>query len=200
MSVESLAAVLHHSRAKGTAKLVLVGIANHDGDGGAWPSVVTLAKYAGVDARSVQRAIAKLVGLGELRVAIQEGGTADVPDHRRPNRYHVLVACPPWCDRTAQHRDTRARHEAPLWIDRVTPASPGDTGVRGTGDTGVTQTIPTNHTTPGSSSTTDRAREPDSHPCAVCGQGELRCQLPQGKWALDERHPYTPMAGHHAAR
>ena len=146
MSVEALAAVLHHSRAKGTAKLVLVGIANHDGDGGAWPTVATLAKYAGCEPRSVQRAIQSLVGKGELRVLVQAGGTADLADHRRPNQYRVLVACPPWCDRTTQHRDTRARHEAPLWIDGVTPASPGDASVTRGGDASVTQTIPRTRT------------------------------------------------------
>jgi hypothetical protein len=104
MSVESIAIALHHSRAKGTAKLVLIGIANHDGDGGAWPSVATLAHYAGVDARNVQRAIDKLVALGEIRKDVQAGGDIRVPDHRRPNRYRFLLECPHNCDRTRNHR------------------------------------------------------------------------------------------------
>ena len=114
MSVESLAAVLHHSRAKGTAKLVLVGIANHDGDGGAYPAVATLARYANVDVRNVQRALDKLVSLGELVIELQAGGTPSMPDHERTNRYGVLVTCPPWCDRTTQHRDTRQSRQANL--------------------------------------------------------------------------------------
>lgn len=114
VSVETLAAVLHHSRAKGTAKLVLVGIANHDGDGGSYPAVSTLAKYANVDERNVQRALDKLVALGELVVYGQQGGTQDTPNHRRTNRYAVLVTCPVWCDRTTQHRDTRAARQANL--------------------------------------------------------------------------------------
>lgn len=110
MSVESLAVVLHHSKARGTARLVLLGIANHDGDGGAWPTIATLAKYAGgVDRRNVQRAIDQLVGKGELRVHVQRGGTGDIDDSSRPNLYDVLVTCPPWCDRTKNHRDTRTR-------------------------------------------------------------------------------------------
>lgn len=131
MSVEHLAVVLHHSRAKGTAKLVLIGIANHAGDGGAWPSLSTLARYANVDVRSAQRALSTLQGLGEVRVSIQAGGGAAVADSKRPNRYDVSVECPPWCDRTPQHRDTR-RHsgrQAELWTDPVTPVSPGDASV-----------------------------------------------------------------------
>lgn len=170
MSVEALAIVLHHSQARGTAKLVLIGVANHEGDGGAWPSVGTLATYANVSERSVQRALAELVDAGELAVEVQGGGLARTPDHERPNRYQVLVACPPWCDRTAQHRDTRRRpgepggtdhddqgqpEDTPKAVDnrvtpvspggvdnRVTPASPGDASVTGGGDASVTRTIP----------------------------------------------------------
>lgn len=114
MSVESLAAVLHHSRAKGTAKLVAVGIANHDGDGGAWPTIATLARYANVTPRNVQAALAKLTSLGELVVELQAGGTPQLEDHERPNLYRLLVSCPPWCDRTPHHRDTRASRQSHL--------------------------------------------------------------------------------------
>ncbi|QDZ14237.1 helix-turn-helix domain-containing protein [Humibacter ginsenosidimutans] len=107
MSVESIAIALHHSQAKGTAKIVLLGIANHDGDGGAWPSVATLARYAGVDLRNAQRAIEKLVDLGEIRVGYQMGGTARTPAHLRPNLYVFSLACPSYCDRSARHRDIR---------------------------------------------------------------------------------------------
>lgn len=207
MSVEALAAVLHHSRSKGTAKLVLLGIANHDGDGGAWPTVATLAKYAGCNERNVQKAIQQLVGRGELRVHAQAGGTPDLPDHRRPNRYSVLVACPPWCDRTTQHRDTRSRQDH-LWTGGVSQTTPGVASDRGgvseTTPHGVSPATPKPSSQPDptavSSSTEVRAREPDTHPCTTCGHGEIRCQLPQGKWPLDERHPYTPKAGHVSAR
>lgn len=137
MSVESLAIALHHSRASGTAKIVLIGIANHDGDGGAWPSVATLAHYARVDARSVQRALDKLVGLGEIRRDVQAGGDSRVPDHRRPNRYRFLLECPHNCDRTRQHR-TRHHELVSTEPEGVTLASPGDTGVTG----GVTLASP----------------------------------------------------------
>jgi hypothetical protein len=128
MSVEALAIVLHHSRSRGTAKVVLVGIANHDGDGGAWPSVSTLARYANVDARTVQRAVEQLESLHEVRRVIQGGGDHRFAEHERPNRYEILLTCPADCDRTTRHATSRHR-VVELDIDPVTLASPGDTGV-----------------------------------------------------------------------
>lgn len=109
MSVEAQAIALHHSRAESaTAKLVLLGIANHDGDGGAWPSVATLARYALCTPRTVQRAVEALEQLGEVRRVVQAGGTRWTADHRRPNLYEFLLRCPPDCDRTKNHRTRRA--------------------------------------------------------------------------------------------
>lgn len=104
MSIESMAIALHHSQAKGAARLVLVGIANHDGDGGAWPSVATLAKYAGITARNVQKHIDALQELGEIERMVQQGGTRQTPDWGRPNLYRFLLRCPAGCDRTKNHR------------------------------------------------------------------------------------------------
>lgn len=106
MSIESVAIALHHSRARGTAKLVLIGIANHDGDGGAWPSLATLAKYAGVDPRNVRKALRELEALGEIRTHIQAGGTGQGPAYERPNLYDFLLCCPTDCDRSTRHRVT----------------------------------------------------------------------------------------------
>jgi hypothetical protein len=92
MSVEKISLVLNHSRAQGTEKLVLIGIANHDGDGGAWPSIETLARYANVSERSVQRALAKLVDLGEIEVMLQAGGNQQTRADQRPNLYRILVS------------------------------------------------------------------------------------------------------------
>lgn len=132
MSVETMALVLHHSRAKGTAKLILLGIANHAGDGGAWPTVATLARYANVTERAVQQSVAQLVQAGELYVHVQAGGTHQLKDHQRPNRYDVAVSCPPACDRTAQHRlrDLPAAQDG-LWITGVKSASPGEASFTG---------------------------------------------------------------------
>lgn len=114
MSLESVAIALHHSRATGSTKLVLIGIANHDGDGGAWPSVATLARYSGVSPRNVQKAIGRLEQLHEIRRHIQAGGVAATADYKRPNRYEFLLSCPPSCDRTRHHRD---RNFAPVMLD-----------------------------------------------------------------------------------
>lgn len=123
MSVESLTVVLHHSRARGTAKLVLIGIANHDGDGGAWPSIATLARYAGgVTERNVQKALRALEALGELDTDVQSGGTVETRDALRPNRYFIRLTCPGDCDRTPQHRTSR---QLRLVRDRVSVATPG---------------------------------------------------------------------------
>lgn len=148
MSVEALAIALHHSRARTpTAKLVLIGVANHDGDGGAWPSVATLAKYAGCSVRQVQRCIDELERLGELRRWLQGGGTRELPDWRRPNRYVMLLRCPPSCDRTPQHR-VKGELGPQLDLvedpfDPVTPTSPQlSTGVTPTSPHPVTPMSP----------------------------------------------------------
>ncbi len=124
MSVESLSVVLNHSRARGVARLVALGIANHDGDGGAWPSIATLAKYAGgVDERTVRRAINELVSLGEVAVELNGGGDRATRSDRRPNLYHVTITCPPECDGSKAHRPRGDIYAPPL-------NSRGDTGVR----------------------------------------------------------------------
>ncbi|MDF2826880.1 MAG: hypothetical protein K0R01_163 [Mycobacterium sp.] len=132
-----MAIALHHSRAKGTARLVLLGIANHDGDGGAWPTVKTLAKYAACSVSQVQRNVAELERLGEIKRFIQAGGDHNCAPHDRPNRYHFLLQCPHDCDRTKNHR-TRNSDQRILDLDPeqleglegegVAPMRPGQTG------------------------------------------------------------------------
>lgn len=183
MSVEAIALALHHSKAQGTALTILIGIANHAGDGGAWPSIATLAKYGRCTDRSVQRAIKHLVDLGEITCDVQAGGPARMRDAHRPNRYEVTLCCPPWCDGTAQHRDLRLdEHQPRLWINRVTPASPGDThvtrGVTPTSPGGVTPTSPEPSLEPsmnaaglvGTEVETARAE------CAVCSMDQVECE------------------------
>ena len=134
MSVESISLVLNHSRASGTDKLVLIGIANHDGDGGSWPSIATLARYANVKERSVQRSIANLVALGEVVVHDQQGGTQHTRPDRRPNRYEITL---------------QRRGDAD-----VTPSGPnGVTPVTERGDAHVTRTVLEPSTTTTSPST-----------------------------------------------
>lgn len=154
-----MALALHHSNASGTAKVVLLGIANHDGDGGAWPSVPTLSVYANVDERNVQRAIDGLLEAGEIRRFVQQGGLRGMADFDRPNLYHVALVCPINCDRSTKHvvtcvicgnalkaRQRRARslicHRAECQPDPVASAPPGGATATPGGGVSATQTIP----------------------------------------------------------
>jgi hypothetical protein len=100
MSIEAMALVLHHSKASGAAKLVLLGIANHQSDSGAWPAVATLGKYAAVSDRRVQQIIRELEASGELLTNVQAGGRGQY----KTNLYWVNVSCPVDCDGSSNHR------------------------------------------------------------------------------------------------
>jgi len=104
MSVEALTVVLNHSKARGTEKLVLIGIANHHGDAGAWPSVARLAGYSNMSERRVQQAIKALQVSGELTV--KKGGGAGVGKYKT-NLYWINVKCPPNCSGFPQHSQTK---------------------------------------------------------------------------------------------
>ncbi len=67
--------VWKHSQATGRARLVLLAIADHQGEIGAWPSLETLAKMVNASTRSVQRDIDYLQELGELKVDYQNAPT-----------------------------------------------------------------------------------------------------------------------------
>lgn len=167
-----MAIALHHSRAKGTARAVLIGIANHDGDGGAWPSVATLAKYAGgIDARNVQKALARLEQLGEIRRHVNAGGSVGTQYGQRPNLYEFLLRCPESCDRTKNHRDRTKLALLPRFSDDTpgeiaTPDEIATTGGNATTPPAETPpeppTNPTNTSKRASHST--RARE-NQQPC-----------------------------------
>ncbi len=105
MSAEALAAVLHHSPAQGTTKLVLLGIAWHTNDNpelGCYPSQQTLANYANTSIRQVRRALLQLEDHGEIEI-IRHGGIS--AGSSPTNRYFIRVDCPEWCDGTLWHRD-----------------------------------------------------------------------------------------------
>jgi len=89
MSIEAVSLVLNNSRATGRAKLVLLGIANHLGDHGAWPSISTLARYANSSERSVKRDIQELVELGELKVEMQNAPTKT---QYKTNLYWITIS------------------------------------------------------------------------------------------------------------
>ena len=68
----------------------------------------TLAKYAGVNRRNVQRALERLEAAGEIKIIHNAGGDHNIADSHRPNLYKVTLRCPANCDRTSQHRTRRA--------------------------------------------------------------------------------------------
>jgi hypothetical protein len=94
MSIESMVVVLNTSGLTPRRKLILLGIANHDGDGGAWPSVATLARYAGCSTRTVQREIQALSEAGLVSVDKNGGGNGRTQGNRRPNLYHLTLKQP----------------------------------------------------------------------------------------------------------
>ncbi len=196
MSFESLAVVMNHSRANGADRLVLIGIASHEGDGGAFPGIAKLARYAGIEERSVKRCLRRLEALGEVATYVQAGGSSGVPDWRRPNRYVVLLECPAHCDKTRNHKLTPLPTTASdLWIKGVTHESPGDPTVTGgvthespEGVTGRSPELPKETpTNPGSVNevTTDRARS-----CSVCLRSEDDCR----SRVATSGHEFTPRA------
>jgi hypothetical protein len=106
MSAEALAAVLNHSHARGTTKMVLVAIAWHTNENpelGCWPSQETLARYANTTIRTVQRSLDHLVELGEIETEIHGG--LSYSGAATTNRYFIRLDCPQGCDGTLWHRD-----------------------------------------------------------------------------------------------
>ncbi len=139
-----MARVLNHSRASGTAKVVLIGIANHDGDGGAWPTIETLSRYANKGERAVQYALRELVNMGELQIIQQGGGTPEYPDSKRPNRYLITVPVQPVAP------DARGAASCTPGVQPVAPGAASCTRTNQskssnvgyvTGATGCTQTV-----------------------------------------------------------
>lgn len=197
-----MAIALHHSRAKGSAKLVLIGIANHDGDGGAMPSMATLSVYGGVDVRQARKLVRRLEALGEIRTHVQAATLDYLDDHQQPNRYDFLLACPVWCDRSRHHRDTRKSYRrpadpsalTPLWTDPRSQRTPPVLEDRGTPVPGTPQTVPrTTHPQEGAS-TTDRVRPRDTTPpCTECSAPNLTtCAARQAHLRTEDRHHYAP--------
>lgn len=104
MSIEAMSLVLHHSKASGVAQIILMGIANHMGDGGAYPSISTLAKYGKVSERRTQQIIRELETAGELLIENNSGAHTGTG---QTNRYFVTISCPENCDGSMNHRSPR---------------------------------------------------------------------------------------------
>lgn len=117
MSVEKISLVLNHSKARGTQKLVLIGIANHHGDEGAWPSVATLARYANLSERRVQQTIRELESMGEIRIEKNAGSGFR---QYKTNRYWILTEAP---EDSSGVKPASLRGEADF-VSGVKPVSP----------------------------------------------------------------------------
>jgi hypothetical protein len=86
MSIEIMNAVWRESKSDGRARLVLLAIADHQGEIGAWPSIRRLAQMVNSSERSVQRDIQYLQKIGELIVEVQNAPTSG---QYKSNRYWV---------------------------------------------------------------------------------------------------------------
>lgn len=197
-----MAIALHHSKAKGSTKLILVGIANHDGDGGAMVGMARLATYGGVEVRQARKGIRRLEALGEIRTHVQAGSLDYLDDHEQPNRYDFLLECPVWCDRSKNHRDTRksyARPADPAATRGLFPVDNPRSSRTGGGlqDRGAPvpqnpQTVPRTPGDPGGASTTGHARD-TTPPCVECSAPNLTtCVARQVRLAKADRHDYQP--------
>ena len=88
MSIQVMNAVWQHSKSDGRARLVMLAIADHQGELGAWPSLATIAKMVNASERSVQRDIEYLQNIGELEVHYQKAPTRN---HYKSNLYFVKL-------------------------------------------------------------------------------------------------------------
>ncbi len=86
MSIEIMNAVWRESKSDGRARLVLLAIADHQGEIGAWRSIKRLASMGNASERSVQRDIQYLQKIGELIVEVQNAPTSG---QYKSNRYWV---------------------------------------------------------------------------------------------------------------
>ena len=123
MSIEAMVGALNHSKAQGAAHIVLLNIANHQGEQGAWPSIPTLARLAKVSDRRVQQILNELVAMGELRVDPRAAGYGSI----KTNRYWVTLTCPATCDGSFAHREVKSvsRGGEVDFTDGVKPVSLG---------------------------------------------------------------------------
>lgn len=105
MSFESVSAVLHHSKASPHAKLVLIAIAYHENESGAWMSQATLARMCNMSERTVRRHISELRDLHEIDIIADDGQGFG---SRKSNRYFIILDCPEGCDGSFSHKQNSA--------------------------------------------------------------------------------------------
>jgi helix-turn-helix protein len=120
VSFKTVETVLEHSKSRGSARMVLVVIAecaNHEGSD-AWPAVETIAHRAGISRASVYRQLKTLAELGELEVD-SKGGKHGC------NRYRVTLIGGAQdatvSDRDSLTGDTEPSHSGSKTVSPVRP-------------------------------------------------------------------------------
>jgi hypothetical protein len=116
-------------------KMILLVIADHADDDGrnAWPSIATIARKASMSDRQAQRYVKSLCDRGLVRCEAQAGGTRDMRDDRRPNRYTINVRAlvngvTPVTSREPNGVTLRASRGDTQGQNGVTPMSPKPSG------------------------------------------------------------------------
>jgi Helix-turn-helix domain len=92
VSVDCLSWVFKHSESEGTARLVLLVLADHAGQGGwvCYPSIKRIAERAKASESAVHRAIRTLVELGEVEIDRQGAYDERIRKDKRPNLYRII--------------------------------------------------------------------------------------------------------------
>lgn len=145
MSAQAFGWVLDHSPAEGSARLVLLSIANHAGDlvtddagvpaWEAWPGIATMQREARLKrSRTVTDAITKLVNDGLLVRIVNGAPDKRIPPDKRPNLYRVLltgVSCDVtrcrWCGVSESDAPGCRDATAPGVVSRRSGVSQNDT-------------------------------------------------------------------------
>lgn len=108
-------------------KMVLLVISDHADDEGrnSWPSVSTIARKASISERQAKRIIRQLESAGLLSIELQAGGSRDMRDDRRPNRYTISIN---GVSRMTSRNDSRGDIDTPRGdiqdMNGVSPMSP----------------------------------------------------------------------------
>lgn len=181
-----------HSQATGSALLALLAIADHDGDGGAWPSMDTIAHRARVSREAARKLVRRLEDLGEIETETNGGGGLRTAAHMRTNRYEITLECPPNCDRSFRHRE---RAEP---VDNTPPPNGGvPSARRGTPPPNGGANHPINTPTNNSASRSgvmganDRDSDSKKDPYADLSQGEKQEQA-RKRMISDRTAPRAP--------
>ena len=121
-----------HSRAKGSALLVLIAIADMANDeGDCWPGRTSLAKKCRMGVRNLQAKTVELDQMGELEIILNDGKQTA---KGKTNRYRILGVqpaasqsargesdCTPGVNQTAPHKGEGVNPAAPLGVNQTAP-------------------------------------------------------------------------------